>query len=225
MAKRPLDLPVCTFVDPTGWECPTASDARYQRGFRQVHTAPLCARHFDQIKRANVVRCREAGCTDEAIHQGRCRRHEGIPLWSLSEEGKAQLRAELLTVITPDWETDCWVFHQRTVDGYGRHRVKGGGVWLIHRLTWHLFYLPHQNGRADNPLQLDHLCNRAACCNPLHLRPATQAANLALRELRADPSWSWRDEVAQSPCPWPLVLFALRAGLPLDSSRYPSTRP
>jgi hypothetical protein len=210
--------PVCTFVTEDGWSCPAPSDCRYRRGFRQVHRGPLCARHYVQLKTAAVVRCREAGCTGEAFHQGRCRRHEHLPLLQLTEAQRDQLRADFLSVITADPDTGCWLFNQRTPDGYGRFRVKGAGVWLIHRLSWHLFYGPHENGRADNPIQLDHRCQRPACCNPLHLRPTTQSANLKLRELRADPAWDWRAEVSHSPRPLGLVLFCLRNGLPMDPS-------
>ena len=207
-------LPRCTAILDDGTQCSRQSSPKHQRGWGKVHAGPICQRHYRIIKEANTETCREAGCKAVAHHMRRCRQHEVIPLHRLDEEGRAELRSDFLAVITPDWETGCWLFNGQTVDGYGRLQVKGAGTWTTHRLAWHLFYLPHENGTVTNPVECDHLCGRSLCCSPVHLRPATKKANIELRERRG-PDWDWRADVAQSPITWELRLFATMNNLPL----------
>ncbi|CAH1665649.1 MULTISPECIES: HNH endonuclease [unclassified Chelatococcus] len=63
--------------------------------------------------------------------------------------------------------------------GYGRVSYRGATVG-VHLLMWRLL-----GGRRLRPgEQLDHECNNRRCCNPLHLRPRTQAVNLRLAHKR-----------------------------------------
>ncbi|MGA7328082.1 MAG: HNH endonuclease signature motif containing protein [Rhodomicrobium sp.] len=68
----------------------------------------------------------------------------------------------------------CWLFkagHDRK--GYAQIRFHGPKV-RVHRLTYELM-----RGKIGEGLQVDHLCERPACCNPDHISPATQYQNLA----------------------------------------------
>ncbi|WP_313817499.1 hypothetical protein [Citricoccus sp.] len=176
------------------------------------------------------------GCTNEAKHQGWCRRHEGEPLRAMEAEERDRMHAALVERIEPRGRSGCWMWMGRqTEGGYGVFDPPGErGTWLAHRLTWSMFYAGHGNGEWNNPVELDHLCTRqelsrydyggALCVNPLHLKPATQEANRALRQIRSDrPFVAWHAQSRQSLRPLSLVVFALRFGLPMDpSDRYVS---
>ena len=59
------------------------------------------------------------------------------------------------------WTTYC------TPDGYGRF-----GSVPAHRTAYEL-----STGEQLGALETDHRCHNRACCNPAHLRPATQKQN------------------------------------------------
>ncbi|WP_413543169.1 hypothetical protein [Citricoccus nitrophenolicus] len=120
--------------------------------------------------------------------------------------------------VEADWETGCWVWTGKKVNGYSRRKSKATGEWVGHRLTWHLFYEGH--GWAE---ELDHrhggrYGGGALCVSPLHLQPVTQARNLELRDLRrTDPLGYWYREGEAGSIPLPLMVFAMLNALPLKT--------
>lgn len=70
----------------------------------------------------------------------------------------------------------CWPYRGHLSKGYGRIRVGHNGPRkFAHRIMWE-----QRNGRElrDDELCL-HSCDNAKCCNPAHLRPGTDAENIA----------------------------------------------
>lgn len=69
----------------------------------------------------------------------------------------------------------CWTWIGYIGPGdYGRIFLRGA-MWQVHRIVYELFVGPVPEG-----LVLHHECHNRRCCNPAHLRPVTQAENLAL---------------------------------------------
>lgn len=67
----------------------------------------------------------------------------------------------------------CWLWQgEKVAGGYGRLWVAGRHV-LAHRWSYERFV-----GAIPAGKQLDHfVCDTPACCNPQHVRPATQRQN------------------------------------------------
>lgn len=80
--------------------------------------------------------------------------------------------------IHPDihWSaTPCWLWSgDRIWDGYGRIRYKGRGE-RTHRLMFAWLIHPLPRGRKYG--EIDHLCRRPSCCNPLHLEFVSSKIN------------------------------------------------
>jgi hypothetical protein len=70
----------------------------------------------------------------------------------------------------------CWPWTGYTFKRYGRLRTKRGTPWVFaHRLAYMLAY-----GVELSPETLVmHTCDNPPCCNPVHLRPGTDAENVA----------------------------------------------
>jgi hypothetical protein len=69
---------------------------------------------------------------------------------------------------------DCWEFTGSLVTkGYGQIRGDDGPLVLVHRLVYEYLVGPIPPG-----MQLDHLCRNRRCCNPDHLEPVTNRANV-----------------------------------------------
>jgi RNase P subunit RPR2 len=76
----------------------------------------------------------------------------------------------------------CWIWIAcRNPNGYGRFYLHGHLV-LPHRVTWFEFV-----GDIPDGLELDHICNVPACCNPAHLQAITHVENLARRTAPSGP--------------------------------------
>lgn len=69
-------------------------------------------------------------------------------------------------------ETGCWEFTGAKRAGYGTVKA-AAKLWLVHRLVREVHAGPIPNG-----MDLDHLCENKACCNPDHLEVVTRAANM-----------------------------------------------
>lgn len=82
--------------------------------------------------------------------------------------------------IHPDLQHDgtpCWIWtNSRQAVGYGQTCYHGKRPIKVHRLTfaWLIHPLPH--GRKHG--ELDHLCKRTSCCNPLHLEFTDSRTNI-----------------------------------------------
>lgn len=73
---------------------------------------------------------------------------------------------------------ECWLWRRAlNGSGYGvmRHgRDRVAYSTMAHRAAWII-----TTGRAiPSGSVLDHMCGRRSCCNPAHLRPVTQSANV-----------------------------------------------
>lgn len=62
---------------------------------------------------------------------------------------------------------ECWIWTGRLEQNYGNY---GGRV--AHRESYKRLV-----GEIPEGLELDHLCRRPSCVNPLHLQPVTRAEN------------------------------------------------
>lgn len=73
----------------------------------------------------------------------------------------------------------CWLWTGAlTSKGYGSVSIDGV-VTSTHRAAW-----VANHGPVPDGLQLDHLCEIKACCNPAHLEPVTAAENM--RRMRGE---------------------------------------
>lgn len=226
-----MDSKTCTWIDPEGEgvESSCRRSARYP-GYRDVWSGRLCERHWARLRSTHETACLVTGCRSEGIGVGGyCRRHEAEPIRALPTEQRDALHLALVERIEPRGRAGCWMWTGRkNGDGYGVIDAPGGaGTWLAHRLVWSLFYEGHENGEWGNRIELDHLCTRQQlssyhyggreCVNPLHLNPATEEANGALRDLRAErPCYAWHAWSRKNPRPLSLAIFAMRYGLPMD---------
>src|SRR5262249_20735597 len=66
----------------------------------------------------------------------------------------------------------CWIWTGAMVKGYGRF-WSGRRLMPSHRFMYELWCEP-----VPLDLDMDHLCRRPACVNPLHVEPVTRRANL-----------------------------------------------
>lgn len=207
-------LPACTHILINGEPCPNQSDARYVNGFRNVYTKPVCARHYNILKRKNTTRCKLKGCQAEAKSGlGYCRRHEHIPLEALTPAQRREIWDIVLEHVKGDPVTGCWIYTGRTQeDGYVRFNLKHGlKNWLGHRLTYHLIWTGHHNTQ-----QLDHLCANTRCINPLHVHPLSAKENARLRNRRAnDPQAPWYYHAELIEAPLSLIMVAALYDLPV----------
>lgn len=72
--------------------------------------------------------------------------------------------------------TPCWIWStNRSIEGYGLFGWKGLTV-LTHRFIF--AWLIHPLPRGIKHGELDHLCKRPSCCNPLHLEFVTRRINM-----------------------------------------------
>jgi hypothetical protein len=76
-------------------------------------------------------------------------------------------------------EGECWLYGG-VMDGHGYGQIFVGSRRLgtnrlhkAHRASYELFI-----GAIPKGLDLDHLCRRRSCINPLHLEPVTRSENL-----------------------------------------------
>jgi hypothetical protein len=85
--------------------------------------------------------------------------------------------ASLMSRVTIDPVSGCWIWTGAKVDGYGQVKIKRK-VRYVHVVMWELHNGPVPPGR-----ELDHFkCENRACCNPQHVRPVTLREN----QLRGD---------------------------------------
>ena len=75
-----------------------------------------------------------------------------------------------LCVVSKD---GCWI-PSRNPTSHGYIKVTAGGVtYKAHRLIYELMAKPIPVG-----MQIDHLCRKRSCINPLHLEPVTGRQNV-----------------------------------------------
>lgn len=94
---------------------------------------------------------------------------------------------------TLSWNgTPCWIWTKPNDQGYGLIG-SGGRTVRAHRFAYEHFIGPIPEG-----LELDHLCRRPSCVNPLHVEPVTHHENM-LRGKRGRNAGKW--ELAKTHCP------------------------
>lgn len=225
-----------TYVDVLGhpYACtalkkgkPCARPATRRRALN--HPAPVCATCYKRLYRQGTVECSAAGCTVRLLPRGRkgrtvpdpwCRRHEhlALALEVLGANGREAVKAAVVRNVVADWETGCWVWTGRKVNGYSRWKSKATGEWVGHRLTWHLFHEGHGLTEELDHRHAGNYGGGALCVSPLHLQPVTQARNLELRDLRRTaPLGYWYREGEEGSVPLPLMVFAMLNALPLKT--------
>jgi hypothetical protein len=79
-------------------------------------------------------------------------------------------------IVNEDDPDACWGWTGSTGShGYGQYwadRGNGGRNLLVHRLSYETWIGPIPDG-----IQIDHRCGNKTCCNPRHLRLATNKQN------------------------------------------------
>jgi hypothetical protein len=102
-------------------------------------------------------------------------------LFIVSHLDRGALR-RIFSKIRIDPDTDCWLWTgARLKSGYGLVRLgpATAGNALVHRLMWAWLVGPLPRGRGRKIPQLDHVvCERKACCNPIHLKLVSLRVNL-----------------------------------------------
>ena len=69
-------------------------------------------------------------------------------------------------------DDDCWPWiGARSSHGYGMRKVDGR-TQMVHKIAYEECVGPIPDG-----MQIDHICRNRACCNPAHLRLATNKQN------------------------------------------------
>jgi len=74
-------------------------------------------------------------------------------------------------------DTSCWVWiKSKDSSGYGTIGINKK-TWSVHRVAYELWKGPIPEG-----LEIDHLCQTKACCNPAHLEAVSHAENVRRME-------------------------------------------
>lgn len=154
-----------------------------------AHTWHFCKRHYNKQQRKKYGVCsyrerRENGTLDNCTSlratntrgpdrdkRGYCRRHSRQYLTTTRNGAVQDALQRLVDSITVKADTGCWV--TPPVKGGTRGRIKcGGQQWTTYRFTFTWFYGGHANGE-----ELSHDCDRASCCNPMHITPIRPRQN------------------------------------------------
>lgn len=103
-----------------------------------------------------------------------------------------ELPHQVAARVWPEPMSGCWLWEGSAVPrGYGTMTV----AQTPRRV--HVFVYEALVGPVPEGLELDHLCNTPACCNPAHLEPVTHAENVrraAARRTHCPKGHAWTPE-------------------------------
>jgi len=92
----------------------------------------------------------------------------------------AEIRSFMLRL--EDGPNRCWLWTGHIGSGgYGRAFIRGS-FWQAHRMAYEIFV-----GPVPTNYFLHHRCHNTRCCNPEHLKPVPQEANLSSDNVIRDP--------------------------------------
>jgi hypothetical protein len=122
--------------------------------------------------------CSVDGCDRKTLARGWCRNHYyrwynlGDPLGSKLRK-REPVEARFWSKVDMHGGSDaCWPWTGALNNkGYGEFRVDSQ-IHKSHRMAYEL-----ATGEELGELQIDHTCFNRSCCNPAHLRPATNKQN------------------------------------------------
>lgn len=106
----------------------------------------------------------------------------GNPLESIvtapEGEDRPPLMPRVLSKVKVDQKTACWIWQGYTNKRYGQSEGYAQigwnrRNWLVHRAVYTLMY-----GPIPDFHDIDHTCERKACCNPMHLEAVTHEVNM-----------------------------------------------
>jgi HNH endonuclease len=126
--------------------------------------------------------CSIPGCKRDASARELCRRHyqrlqrTGSPTGTTRASFEERFWAKVsLRGSVPEVRPDlgrCWAWNGTTSNGYGQIHLHDRLVYT-HRVSYEMLVGPIPDG-----LVIDHLCRNHGCCNPDHLEPVTNKANI-----------------------------------------------
>ena len=132
---------------------------------------------------------------------------------NLDQKYTARLVQEILSSITIDEESGCWIWVKSCQrNGCGQKRAFGE-MMPAHRASWLAF-----RGSPAERMDIAHCCGNRKCVNPSHLKEITHAQNMRERSVAGNDG---RREIVVDGVKYPSVAIAAKSlNLTRSSVRY-----